>query len=168
MSSPIVTACFARVKSSTAGSVSPKGIPSGLERLVWVQAGGLKGFENTVDLFFEDRNIALNSNPNFFDIDTEIIMYQLVAHPGDIIPRDFFTVLTNFIRKPLRCLPNNFNLTNYSILNQGIPFKRSNRYPFCITFDLQNRIAYVFKANRIVTLHRLDETPLKCDFSSMG
>ncbi len=76
-----------------------------LERLVRVQAAGLKRFENTADLFFEDRNIVLNSKPNLFDIDTEIIMNQLVAHPGDIIPRNFFTVLTNFIRKPLRCPP---------------------------------------------------------------
>jgi len=34
MSSPIVTLCFVRVKSSTAGSVGSEGIPSGVERLV--------------------------------------------------------------------------------------------------------------------------------------
>jgi hypothetical protein len=92
-----------------------------LERVVRVQAGGLERFENSADLLLEDRNIVLNGKPNLFDIDTEIVMNQLVAHPGDIIPRNVFTVLTNFIRKPLCCLPDNFNLTNCSILEPRYP-----------------------------------------------
>jgi len=65
-----------------------------------------KRFENTADLFLEDRNIVLNSKPNLFDIDAEIIMNQLVAHPGDIIPRNFLLSLrisseSRFVASPI-------------------------------------------------------------------
>ena len=93
------------------------------ERLVRAQAGGSERFENAVDLFLEDWNIVQHCKPHLVNVDAEVIMNQLVAHPGEVIPRDVFTVRANSFRQPLCCLPNDFDLANYSILSECIFLK---------------------------------------------
>lgn len=54
----------------------------------WLQGGNSERLEYAIDLFLWLGNILFDSQPDFFDIDTEVIVDELVAHSCDILPQD--------------------------------------------------------------------------------
>lgn len=88
-------------------------------------------------------------------------MDELVAHPGNILPRDADILGFRLLRNPLRRLSDNFDLPDDSVLNEGIVQKRRFAYALNVRLRSCNGVPDVFEINRIVTLRRQADVPLE-------
>lgn len=61
----------------------------------------------------------MSCNPDFLDFDTEVVVDQLVAHPGNVLPRPFRMRRPEFAGEPTDGLFNGLKLADNSILDQG-------------------------------------------------
>ncbi len=87
----------------------------------------------------------MHSQPDLFNIDTEIIMNQFVPHSSNILPgntRIFFASLTG---NSLGRLPDDLDLSDYSVPDEFIFLKASGGNPFCVTLDCQDRVTYMLQ-----------------------
>jgi hypothetical protein len=66
--------------------------------------------ENPIDLLLEEGNILFHSEPDFINVDSEIVVDQFVVHPRNILPRDVRISPAQTYGEALGCLPDDFDL----------------------------------------------------------
>ena len=64
------------------------------------------------------RNVPLDRQPHLIETDAEVMVDQLVAGPGNILPRNIGILFAKGGRKMLHGLADDFKLTDDAVLNQ--------------------------------------------------
>lgn len=86
-----------------------------------------KGFEDATDFVFKCGNIFLHCQPDFFDVDTKVVVNLPVTHPGNALPWDLDIFRSCLFRNGFCRLTDDFDLQmtdswiTVSLRNGGLP-----------------------------------------------
>ena len=120
------------------------------------------GLEDTIDLAFGQGNVFFHSQPDFFYINTKVIMDEFITHPGNILPWDLDIFRSCFFRDTPCRLSDDFNLPDDSVLNQSVAQKCGLAHALNVGLGFRNGVANMFEINRVVTLRRQADVPSGC------
>ena len=90
-------------------------------------AGALTAFgprlKELPDLLFQDRKVTFHHRPDFYEIDTEIVMDQYMPHFDDFCPR-YLRMAPSVCRgKFAACLTHDLDVVHHPGMNKFVRFK---------------------------------------------
>ena len=91
--------------------------------------------------------------PYNVQIDIEIAMDESIAHPGDLIPRNFRVALLGLSTYPACCLSDDLEILQDSQDEHAIMIEVSTRFPSGKLESLGRRVSHVSKSNEVSSVH---------------
>ena len=105
-----------------------------------------------LDLCFQGRQVVLGCVPDRVQVNAEVVVDQLVTHPGDIFPGRLRVSGAHDIRQPLYGLADDDELTDDAVLNECILQKVVLGAAFEVPFDERDALQDVRQVDTVVTI----------------